>query len=194
MSKPLFAQPEIAKAFEDYTRLERRKLFKIICWVAIFAMPAGISLDMQVYPKYVPLFLELRLISSVVVAALFAFFYSPWGRGRDRFLFLILPMIPIVFIAGMIYATDGPLSPYYAGLNVVLVVFCLLVPWNYQETLAVCTYTFVIYVAACLAHGGVVFGGIFFNNLYFLFLTATFNVIGTSIANQLRVRRVYAEV
>jgi signal transduction histidine kinase len=188
MSNDLIHQPEVKKAFEDYNKLERRRLFKIICWVAIVAMPAGISLDMQVYPKQVHYFLELRLLCSALVGLLFGLFYSRWGLRHDRLLFLILPMMPLGAITWMIYATEGAVSPYYAGLNVVLVAFCLLVPWTYQETLIVCIATLVIYVAACVGHGSEYFGGIFFNNLYFLFLTATFAVIGTYFTNRLRIR------
>src|SRR5258708_18090634 len=154
MSKILLDQPEVRKAFEEYNQLERKRLFKIICWVAIFAMPGGISLDMQVYPQYVPYFLKLRLLSSVFVAVLFALFYSRWGSKYDRPLFLLLPMVPFGVITWMIYSTEVSVSPYYAGLNVVLVAFCLLVPWTYQETLVVCIATIVIYIAACVAHGG----------------------------------------
>src|SRR5579859_4424351 len=128
MNNDLIHQPEVNKAFEDYNKLERRRLFKIICWVAIIAMPAGISLDMQVYPKQVHYFLELRLMCSVLVGLLFGLFYSRWGLRHDRLLFLILPMLPLGAITWMIYATEGAVSPYYAGLNVVLVAFCLLVP------------------------------------------------------------------
>jgi signal transduction histidine kinase len=188
MSKLLVDQPELKRDFEEYNKLGRKRLFKIICWVAIFAMPAGFALDKQVYPEFVPYFLKLRLLSSVFVAVLFFLFYSRWGSKYDRLFFLILPMIPLGFITWMIYSTEGAHSPYYAGLNVVLVAFCLIVPWTYQETLIVCIATLVIYLAACFGHGGVSLNGIFFNNLYFLSLTTLFAVVGTYFTYQLRVR------
>src|SRR5581483_73209 len=188
MKQDLMGQPEVKKAFEEYNSQERKRLFRIICWVAIFAMPAGISLDMQVYPHQALHFFGLRLASSLIVLILLLLFYSPWGSRHDRLLFLILPMIPLSFITWMIFFTEGGASPYYAGLNVVLVAFCLLVPWTYQETLTVSLATLGIYLAASLAHGGVTFGGIFFNNLYFLTMTAMFAVLGTFFTNRLRVR------
>src|SRR5208282_9321 len=98
------------------------------------------------------------------------------------------PMIPQVFISWMIYATEGPFSPYYAGLNLVLLAMCLLLPWSYQVTLMVSLATLLVYVAACLAHGNLPVGGIYFSNLYFLISTATFAVIGSFFTSQLRVR------
>jgi len=188
MSELFPNQPELKIEFEEYNKLGRRRLFKIICWVAIFAMPAGFALDQQVYPKFVPYLLKLRLLSSLFVAALFAFFYSRWGAKYDRICFLLLPMIPLGFITWMIYSTEGALSPYYAGLNVVLVAFCLIVPWTYQETSIVCIATLAIYLAACWGHGGVSVSGLFFNNLYFLSLTTVFALVGTFFTYQLRVR------
>jgi signal transduction histidine kinase len=188
MSKTILDQPEVQKAFENYNKQERSRLFKIVSWIAIVAMPAGISLDMQVYPSEVPYFLKLRLFSSLLVAVLLVIYYRPWAARFDRFLFILMLMVPQGIITWMIYSTQGGGSPYYAGLNVVLVAFCLILPWTYQETLFFSLTTIIFYVVACLAHGGVTFGGIFFNNFYFLFLTATFAVIGSYFTNLLRVR------
>ena len=63
MSQNLLDQPEVRKAYDDYNKQERARLFKIVYWFAFFGMPAGISLDQQVYPAYVPLFLKFRLFS-----------------------------------------------------------------------------------------------------------------------------------
>ncbi|HJT24968.1 MAG TPA: histidine kinase dimerization/phospho-acceptor domain-containing protein, partial [bacterium] len=188
MSKTLLDQPEIKKVYDEYNKAERKRLFKIVFWFAFFGMPAGISLDMQVYPAYVPYFLKLRLFSSLLVTLLLWIYYRPWAARFDRALFILLLMVPQGIITWMIYSTEGPLSPYYAGLNVVLVAFCMLLPWTYQETLVFASITFAGYIAACVAHGGVTFGGVFFNNSYFLFLTATFAVVGSYFTNRLRVQ------
>ncbi len=64
----------------------------------------------------------------------------------------------------------------------------LLFPWTYRETICISVATLFIYVLSCLAHGEVHFGGVFFNNIYFLSLTSIFAIIGTYFANRLRVR------
>ncbi len=188
MSQNPLDQPEIKKVYDDYNKSERKRLFKIVFWFAFFGMPAGISLDQQVYPAYVPYFLKLRLFSSLLVTLLLWVYYRPWAARFDRALFILLLMVPQGIITWMIYSTEGPLSPYYAGLNVVLVAFCMLLPWTYQETLVFAGITFIGYVTACIAHGGAAFKGIFFNNAYFVFLTATFAVIGSYFSNRLRVQ------
>lgn len=194
MTKTLLDQPEVKKLHNEYNKEERKRLFKIVFWFAFFGMPAGISLDMQVYPAYVPYFLKLRLFSSFLVTLLLWIYYRPWAARFDRALFILLLMVPQGIITWMIYSTEGPISPYYAGLNVVLVAFCLLLPWTYLETLIFASITFAMYIIACVAHGGVTFGGVFFNNTYFLFLTSTFAVIGSYFTNRLRVREFIARV
>jgi len=181
--------PEVKKAFEDYSRAEWARLYKIICWIGLIAMPAGTTLDMNVYPAFAPYFLKLRLLSSLIIALFLGLFYSPFGRPYRRVLFLALPLVPQSFIAWMIYATEGPLSPYYAGLCVVLVAFCLVLPWTFQEIAGISLATILIYLAACVAHGGSIAPqGIFFSNFYFLTMTALFASIGSYFTSRLRVR------
>ncbi len=188
MKEKLLEQPEVQKAYEDYNRAERSRLFKIVCIFAMVGMPAGISLDMNVYPSLVPYFLELRLYSSLLVGIFLILYYRPWAARLDRVFFIAMLMVPQGAIAWMIYASEGAHSPYYAGLNVVLVAFCLVSPWTYQETLIFSGLTFLMYLTACFAHGPVSFGGLFFNNTYFLILTSTFAVVGSYFTNRLRIR------
>jgi len=188
MKKPLAENPEIERAFKDYSQAEWARLFRIICWIGIVAMPAGFSLDVNVYPQYVPYFLRLRLLSSVVIALFMVFFYSRPGLKFRHTLFLAMPLVPQAAIAWMIYATEGSISPYYAGLCVVLVAFCLVLPWTFQEVASFSLATLGMYLAACVAHGGVSLNGIFFSNFYFLSMTALFATIGSYFTSRLRVR------
>jgi signal transduction histidine kinase len=187
MNKTLPADPEVKKAFEGYNEQEKIRFYKIGCWIAIVAMPAGIFLDINIYPHYVRSFLVLRLICSFLVLMLLGLFYTAWGKRHYRILCLIFPMLLQGSICWMIYNTEGASSPYYAGLSLFLVALNLLLPWNFQETTFVAFSTIAIYVVACFAHGGVALQGIFFNNLYFLFLIGVFTIIGSYFTNRLRI-------
>ena len=99
-----------------------------------------------------------------------------------------MPMICQAVISSRIYLTDGAMSRTYAGLNVVLIGFCLLLPWTFKETFTICIATITMYVIACNAHGGLSTGGVFSSNLYFLSITAVLAIVGTYFTNKLRVR------
>ncbi len=188
----LKSQLDIKTAFQKYDKEQKLRLYKLACWFTAFGMPGGMSLDMNIYPADVPHFLKLRLLSSVLALILLGFFYTSLGLRYYRILCFILPLIPQGFISWMIYTTEGSVSPYYAGLSLILLAFCLLLPWSFQETLFLSLATIGFYLAACLAHGNISFHGIFFSNLYFLSMTALFATIGSYFTSRLRVREFIA--
>ncbi len=188
MKSNITSQPKLENAFVEFDKQERIRLYKYACWFVFFGMPGGILLDLNIYPGYALSFLKLRLISAFLALVLLGLFYTQIGLRHYRILFPLLPLMCQGFISWMIYATEGAVSPYYAGLNLIMLTFFLLFPWTYLETLGITIATFVFYMIACFAHGPVHIGGIFFNNVYFLFLTAVFAIFGTYFTSRLRTR------
>jgi signal transduction histidine kinase len=120
-------------------------------------------------------------------------------------------LIPTSFIAFMIYATHGQASPYYAGINLVLLMVAFVLRWTFWESLIAVVLALVIYLAACFLPGPgsgqsyqlapssaesdptkqpVVVGeaGLFANNLYFLVLTGIIVVTGNYFLSAWRFR------
>ena len=62
------------------------------------------------------------------------FITTPIGSRHDRLLGLILPGLPTFFISWMIYLKEGPVSPYYAGLNLVLLGAVIILRWSVWES------------------------------------------------------------
>ena len=188
MNGNLLDQLSVRQAFTDYNNQERIRLYKIACWFAILAMPAGILAGCEHLSQLRPLFFRIKASFLLFGRNPAGPALYPLGGQTPPHPLLILPLVPQGFITWMIYVTEGAYSPYYAGLNMALVALCLLMPWTYQETLPVSLATIGMYVLACIAHGKVFLGGIFFNNLYFLILTSTFAVLGSYFTNLLRIR------
>ena len=91
----------------------------------------------------------------------------------------------------MIYRTQGGASPYYAGLNLILLGASLLMRWTLLESIVIFIGCVAAYLAACWLpgpHGLAPSHGIFFNNFYFLFVTGVFVATGSWFYNQLRFR------
>ena len=111
------------------------------------------------------------------------------GVRYYRVLGVVLAMLPSFFISWMIYETDGADSPYYAGLNLVLLVIGFVLQWTFAESLAAVSLVMLMYVSACVVHGGLVFpaGGLI-NNLYFITLTGIIVVTGSYVHTRLRFR------
>jgi signal transduction histidine kinase len=180
--------PEINKAFLDGERAIWVRNFRIACILAFIFVPAGCTLDIMVYPEHFRPFLKLRLLCSAMLLFIWWFVKTPVGLRIYRCLGLILPALPTLCCCIMIYETDGAESPYYAGLNLVLLGLAIVLRWTFVDSLIAFLEVLALYFIACLLHGPIENRSIFYNNIYFVFVTGVFMVIGSYFYNQLRFR------
>jgi signal transduction histidine kinase len=182
-------QNELQQAFADYDRQVRISNSKLGAVLAIIMMPAGVSLDYFVYgPTKVWAFLKLRLLCSLLVGVVWALFLTEFGKKHYRVLGMTWYMLPAFFIAWMIYVADDAVSPYYAGLNLVVLAVGLILPWTYKENLLAVALVILMYLLACVMQHTPLNRGYFFNNLYFLVLTSVVVVAGSLAHSRLRFR------
>ena len=186
--KAIWGQAGFAEAYSTRERQERLSSGKVACALVVFLMPAGISLDLFVYPDRWLYFLILRLLCAALAGALWFVHTRPVGQRYYRFLGIPIAILPAFFIAWMIAVSEGPFSPYYAGLILILLAVNAVVHWSTTESFIAIAILLLLYFAACLPwdlHGA---PGIFFNNIYFLVLTGIIVVVGNHLYNQLRFR------
>ncbi len=179
---------EIREAFVEYDRQVILNNVIVGCMIGIVLMPLGTLLDYFVYPKDVVYFLRLRLLCSLLIAAFWMVVITPFGRRHPRALGVLLAFFPAFFMSWMIYAETGISSPYYAGLNIVLVVVGLVLHWTVIESLVVVGGTLLMYVTACRLHGDFSQMSWLVNNLYFLGLTGIVIITGSYFHNKTRFR------
>jgi signal transduction histidine kinase len=182
-------QNEIQGAFAEYDRQVRISNSKLGAVLAIIMMPAGASLDYFVYGRArVGEFLKLRLLCSFLVGVVLVLFLTPFGKKHYRVLGMTWYMLPAFFIAWMIYVANDPVSPYYAGLNLVVLAVGLILPWTYKENLLAVGLVILMYLLACFFQHAVLNQAYFFNNIYFLVLTSVVVVAGSFAHGRLRFR------
>jgi len=184
---------EIRTAFAEYDRQETINNFKVACVIGMVLMPAGYVLDSFVYrdhPEVIRSFLWARLECSLLVGLFLALLLTPVGRRHYRFHGVTLFMLPASFIAWMIYSQEGMASPYYAGLNLVLLVLAYVLHWTFRESLVAASLVIALYLAACFIPGKnhVSDYGLLGNNLYFLVLTGMITVTGSYFYSKARFR------
>lgn len=176
------SQTDINAAFAEYDRKVRIRNSRLGAVWAIILMPAGVSLDWFVYRTHLPEFLGLRVLCSILVAVVRVLFNTPFGERHYRTLGMVWYLLPALFISWMIYLSKDPASPYYAGLNIVLIGAGLFLPWTSKENLLAWGLVMLMYLVACgllgipsiVAHQDIIF-----NNLYFLVLTGLIVVIAS---------------
>jgi signal transduction histidine kinase len=188
VNNPPFFNPEFAEAFAVQERQERLHTGKIGCLLVVLLMPAGIVLDFFVYQGHMGFFLALRLTCCALAGGLWFLHTTQFGYRHYRLLGIPIALLPAFFIAWMIYATEGPISPYYAGLNLILLAVSVVVRWNVTESLMAVGGVQLMYLAACLLKGTRQQLPIIFNNYYFLVLTGVIVVVGNYYFTRLHLR------
>ncbi len=174
-------------SFDTYERPIRIRNYKLGALLAGIFMPAGASLDYFMYGwDQALVFFPVRMISAVLLALVWAALHYMPGTRYYRQLGLSVALIPLLAISWMIFTKEGAISPYYAGLNLIMLGSALLLRWTLQDSLLIFVLTFVAYLAAAILHGDFSVYGLFFNNVYFLFVTGVFIVAGSWYYNTIR--------
>jgi len=179
------------EAQEDEVRLlnYRRGAF-----LAALFMALGAGMDLVAFgdvsnPTYegvVGRLFLLRMACSLGLLFVLFLLYRVRSRSRRTLHLLghLVALIPMVTIHGMLFETGGGGSPYYAGLNLVMVGAVLLLRWR-------CVDGIINSILCIVGYIGVAFGtGTGIQSitiaLFFLFVTAAFVCIGLYFYNRLR--------
>ena len=185
MSEPNNTTRQLFKISEERARIANCQQAAI--FGAIFMM-VGVGLDVVVYPDRVG---EI-LVNRVVTAALLIAFAVLSGFIRSNLLARLVvhtvAMLPIASISYMIFLTEGAESPYYAGLNLVLVGATLLLRWNTFDSAVNATLCLFMYTWAVFSHSKGLSWNSAFIPSYFIFVTGAITTTATYFYNLSRFR------
>ncbi|MFW6228682.1 MAG: ATP-binding protein, partial [Alkalispirochaeta sp.] len=145
-------------------------------------------LDLAVYPDLAPLFLRLRLGVVAVSAVLYAATYLPFAKNYGRGIGMIQYVMTGMSIVVMVHLSEGYLSPYYAGINVILIVFLAILPMDPVRTAITCGIIYGGYIVPIAVRGGIDEWSVFFNNNAFLVATSILAVLSSYMYSRLRIR------
>ncbi|HNQ88614.1 MAG TPA: ATP-binding protein [Verrucomicrobiota bacterium] len=177
---------ETAAAYaEDEQRIGLSRI-RIGCILAMVVLPAGSLVDWFMYPERIGSFFVVRLVGALAMLPLLVLVSGPMLQRFYRSVGVLLAMMPAASMAWIIHEAGGAESPYYAGLNLVLLAIGLVLQWNLVQSLVAVALVLAMYLAAV---GGVPpppVRGVFVNNLWFLFLTGIIVVMGNHIQSMLR--------
>jgi len=183
---------QVLQTYEDYERQITTRHLEVGCVLVMALMPAGVVLDYFVYRDKVWYFLGLRLACVVLEGLVLAFMRTSLSHKFHRSLGLVVALLPVFFICWMIAVTEGAASPYYAGLNLILLAIAFVLRWSVGLSLVALILIVAMYLAACASHSVPLGPGqnlrILLNNLYFLSLTGIIVLTGSRIHRALRIR------
>jgi signal transduction histidine kinase len=178
--------PGLQAQYEQYNRKVRIRNASIASLLVIILMPVGSLLDWFVYPHLVIPFFALRIACSVATAAAWLLLKSRYQKLLYPFLIRACYLLPSFSMSLMIAFSEGATSPYYAGLNLLILGVCAVMQTSVWESLFSIVSIFAMYLAACLLHGDLGNTSAIVNNIYFLTLSALIVLAGNYNYNRLR--------
>ncbi|MBL9138760.1 MAG: response regulator [Verrucomicrobiales bacterium] len=148
--------PEVAAAYARHEREIGLQRLRLGCWIAMALTPPGVVIDLLYYaakPEYqgkIFPFMVMRLACSAAILPILELSGRPFGARYFRFLGVLLALAPAFCMAWIIHETDRAASPYYAGLNLVLLGVGMVMQWNVVQSLAAAMIVFMLYLGAVL--------------------------------------------
>lgn len=167
------------------------KNVKTLAWIAMVLMMGASTLDHFTYPHLWHHFFILRSVVALLEIGLMFTSNTEFGRRHYPALMLLVPLLPAVGIAYMIFCSGDPGSPYYSGLTLCLVGFAFLFQWGFRESVLAVAITMTIYFAATLPHIGSATApegsfGQFFSNGVFLIMNSVVVISGSHVHQRIR--------
>ncbi|MGB0712377.1 MAG: ATP-binding protein [Gammaproteobacteria bacterium] len=180
---PASVPEDLRDAYLDLDYQARVRLMRFSMILYMILNPTFLGLDWLVYPDAIAALTTIRLTFDVLFGVLLAVSFTSVVRYA-RLLGVIAALLGSASIAALVLVTEGAASPYYAGLNLVIVVMFVLLPWTLVETLVVCVGTILIYSTACALHATGAPGqganwADFANNLFFIGSTSIICIIAS---------------
>ncbi|MDR3459192.1 MAG: ATP-binding protein [Verrucomicrobiae bacterium] len=175
------SDPQFQKAYEAQNRADYVTNATVATVIQIPLNLACSFMDHVMYPAQAALFLKVRLGCALLVT--FAWLRFKLHRDPSRHHFgIVWIMCPLVMILWMIYIADDRYSPYYAGLNIILLGMGLLTPWAYWQNLLITLFVLAMYVVISLGSKTPQPVGFLVNNITFLAVTSAI-VVSASVSS-----------
>lgn len=182
------SQDSLRAAYTDADHRQRVRLSKVGCILGFILVPLFWGLDWVIYPDHAFMFGLSRLLCVIGIAAVYGLLFTGHGRRWIRMLSIAWALLPGLAISWMIWINGGEASSYYAGLNLVMIIVSLLMPWTSIEVALVCILTIGMYLAACVLHAPEqeLNWRVLLNNLYFMIATAIICITAGYFSNRRR--------
>jgi two-component system sensor histidine kinase PhcS len=178
--------PELLAAYREHDRDLTIKKFRVACLLGIILVPGFAILDHFVYPEKQWLFFAFRISCSILIAVFYGLMRTRLGDNHYRVFGVTLVMLPASCVSAMIYCTKGAESPYYAGLNLTMMVLAVVLDWTFRESVRAVSLVLCVYLLVCVGKGTGLDSGIFVNNLSFIISTGVIIATASYFHSQLR--------
>jgi len=190
----LAERPSLAARFERETRALLVQRLRVSCLLALALVPLFGALDALLFRGLLLPLLAIRAAMVAITAV--ALLILRTGAGHRHVLALSVAMFlqTGVGLILMITLQGGGASPYYAGINLVLLAAAVLMPWEMGTSIVFSVLLVGSYALVCLTWAGVPDPRVFAANLFFLGATAIISVVSHRASAAVRRRELLQRV
>ena len=144
------------------------------------------ALDYILYPGYFNELFLIRLAVILLNMGVRALLQTSFGTRSVLEIAMAEYLICGISIALMVHLVGGYTSPYYAGINLVLLGFIVILPLDLIRTAIVCTIIYASYILPIVFLQNIDDYGILLNNNFFLLVTTALVLISAHLSRQIR--------
>jgi len=159
---------------------------KITSILGIFLFFLFGIVDYVIAPQHFGKFMVMRTINSFIDMGIFLALRNPAFKRYTHALVYLFYLLLSSFIGIMILFTGGHQSPYYAGMNIVILAVCLLMPMSLKQTLPLYIIIYLSYLVPNILLEKITNFPIFFSNNLFILWTAIISATATYLGYNLR--------
>ena len=173
-------------AFGEYLREINLFRVRIACVLGFTLVPLFSLLDYLVVPHYFGTFFLIRFTCSLLTLLLFLFSFTRWGGRSINVIGAVTALLIGATISLMTRYLGGYESPYYAGLNLVMLAISMLYAWEVKRTAVVCLIMYGFYIVPVFIFDQIMRPEILINNNAFLISTMAIALTGAYFVSRLR--------
>ena len=176
--------------YESEDTFLRIRRFNLVCIISVLFVPAGSLMDYFLYPDLFWFFLTIRILVTSIVIILYLLNRTHNNRTKIIIATLFLILLHSAYISVLIYYSAGASSPYYSGLNLVILTVGVLLPFTLNENLLISASTLVMYLIACSLHNIYISpledANILFTNSFLILLIAISSIMSSYLSSKAR--------
>ncbi len=135
----------LAGRFETERQVLLNQAVRIGAILAVILVPLFGLLDVVFKSDQMAVFIGIRVIVLIISVNVFVLTRTPFGRRKPYLLGAFLTLAVSGSVALMCRLDGGPTDPYYAGINLPVLGFGILLPTTYFESLFVFITAWLIY-------------------------------------------------
>lgn len=180
---------ELEHSFKAAVREQHHRQSRIGTIIALILLPTGFLLDWAVYPSIQNQLAVYRIGCELSLLLIFLLHLIPGSIRYTKILSFSWALVIEISICLMIIASKEPSGPYYAGLNLVVLGFILMLPLTLFEAILLAVITVSAYSATTLLAGAWLWNKAdAVNNFYFLVSTCFIGCCASYYSAQRRFR------